>query len=101
MIVKRIENADGTVEFRSLDDHFRLAGLHEPNSECYAHGCVIHSPPQTGPLSQAVYNWRKDRSIMERLCSHGVGHPDQDAADHHIRIGQAWQNSHGCDGCCR
>lgn len=41
-------------------------------------------------------SWRADRQIMERICIHGVGHPDPDdykMQDPHERI-------HGCDGCC-
>jgi hypothetical protein len=38
---------------------------------------------------------------MERICPHGVGHPDPDDAAYHIRIGQGYKTIHGCDGCCR
>lgn len=100
MILKRIELVDGTVEFRSLDGHFKLGNLHPANPECYARGCVIHSPSQTGPLADALYNWREDRGIMERLCAHGVGHPDPDSADWLRLHGRDYENIHGCDGCC-
>lgn len=36
-------------------------------------------------------NYRMDMKVMERLCSHGVGHPDPDERTPYI---------HGCDGCC-
>ena len=35
-----------------------------------------------------------DRRIMERICPHGVGHPDPDDVLNQDRV-------HGCDGCCR
>ena len=38
--------------------------------------------------------WREDRRIMERICPHGVGHPDPDDVLNQDRV-------HGCDGCCR
>lgn len=37
-------------------------------------------------------HWRADRRIMERLCKHGIGHPDPDSRDP--------DGTHGCDGCC-
>lgn len=53
--------------------------------------------------------------IYERLCVHGVGHPDPDSAAWAQRTVQGdvdlyWQRErsdgsfvwvHGCDGCCR
>jgi len=40
--------------------------------------------------------WRDDRKIVERICVHGIGHPDPDQADFLIDAGM----THGCDGCC-
>jgi hypothetical protein len=34
---------------------------------------------------------------MERICEHGIGHPDPD--DRRIRTGED-MGDHGCDGCC-
>ncbi|WP_169807239.1 hypothetical protein [Herbidospora cretacea] len=49
--------------------------------------------------------WRSDRGLMERLCRHGVGHPDPDDIDRKRRARGddfAWAEAvHGCDGCCR
>ena len=39
--------------------------------------------------------------IMERLCEHGIGHPDPDDAS--WRKDNTPNNAdtiHGCDGCC-
>jgi hypothetical protein len=41
--------------------------------------------------------WRSDRKIMERICEHGVGHPDPD--EYRI-INGLDDGVHGCDGCC-
>lgn len=38
-------------------------------------------------------HWRGDRHLMERICPHGVGHPDPDDINP--------DGVHGCDGCCR
>jgi hypothetical protein len=41
---------------------------------------------------------------MERICEHGVGHPDPDHLDfvRHTKGGAAAETEsvHGCDGCC-
>jgi hypothetical protein len=42
-------------------------------------------------------HWRGDRDMMERICTHGIGHPDPD--DFRIRMGFD-SGVHGCDGCC-
>ena len=39
---------------------------------------------------------REDGRI-ERLCSHGVGHPVGHIRGH---IAHRWEWIHGCDGCC-
>jgi hypothetical protein len=100
MILERIEDADGSIQFVSPDGEHKLSGIHQPAPDCYQHGCVIHSPSQNWSLANAPYNWRTDRGIMERLCEHGVGHPDIDSADYNTRIGRSFENSHGCCGCC-
>jgi hypothetical protein len=41
--------------------------------------------------------WRYDRKIIERICPHGIGHPDPD--DFRVRQGLD-DGNHGCDGCC-
>jgi hypothetical protein len=40
-------------------------------------------------------HFRFDRYLMERICPHGVGHPDPDDPQ------SAIDGVHGCDGCCR
>lgn len=50
-------------------------------------------------------HWRNDRKFMERLCKHGIGHPDPDQMDFLRRAYDtdyvAAQGVHGCDGCCQ
>lgn len=59
--------------------------------------CPIHAPSQHS-LVAAPLHWRGDRRIMERICDHGVGHPDPDD----LKVGRSWaEGVHGCDGCCR
>lgn len=95
-----------------------------PRRACEGSGvpCCIHSPSghhmRTWPM-----NWRSDTGVMERLCPHGIGHPDPDHMAHvrsltpeheclplyaglsrnmecpHPHL--EWQGVHGCDGCCQ
>ncbi len=54
---------------------------------------VVHAPSDH-PMRVFPLNYRADREMTERVCPHGVGHPDpdQDLSDA--------QGVHGCDGCC-
>lgn len=95
-----------------------------PHSECAGRAvCVIHAPTNHHMRSWRLH-WRSDRGIFERMCPHGVGHPDPDQWAHWIAVGHArWLEDvaggvkppdattaeeyahaemvHGCDGCCR
>lgn len=65
--------------------------------------CCIHNP-SVHALDHAPLNWRSDRGLMERMCSHGIGHPDPDALAFRARgKSESWARAdsvHGCDGCC-
>jgi hypothetical protein len=63
---------------------------------CEGETCCIHSPTDHHMRSWRQH-WRDDRQIMERLCPHGIGHPDPD--DLTIRLVKS-AGIHGCDGCC-
>lgn len=71
-----------------------LVNVHN-TTECEGAYCTIHNMSdhhmRTFPQS-----WRIDQGIMERICPHGIGHPDPDNpwTEHDNR----WH--HGCDGCC-
>ena len=83
------------IEMRTL---VRLRGVH-PEGRCRGEVCVIHNPTEhhmrTWPL-----HWRQDRGIFERVCEHGVGHPDPDHYPHWSATGRLAQSIHGCDRCC-
>lgn len=76
-----------------------LVNVHSP-AACEGRGCAVHNHPSDHKLQNAPLNWREDRGILERVCQHGVGHPDHDSAVYLASIGQNVQNVHGCDGCC-
>jgi len=59
--------------------------------KCKGEHCVIHNPSDHH-MKDWPTNWRQDRNMMERICPHGVGHPDPDDLNK--------DTVHGCDGCC-
>lgn len=66
--------------------------------ECEGRPCCIHGPSQHR-MRDWMRWWRSDRGIMERICEHGVGHPDPDDVVFHASAGRDI-GVHGCDGCC-
>jgi len=80
-------------------DHGALATmtLHtHPEAQCEGQVCCIHNPSDHHMVGWPQ-NWRSDRKIMERICPHGIGHPDPD--DYRITHGFD-SGVHGCDFCC-
>lgn len=61
--------------------------------------CPLHSPSDHA-LNSAPLHWRSDRRIFERICSHGIGHPDPDSMAYARAYGSVDDGTHGCDGCC-
>ena len=58
---------------------------------CLGEFCTIHNPSDHH-MKAWPQTWRGDRRLMERICPHGVGHPDPDDLNP--------DTVHGCDGCC-
>jgi len=63
-----------------------------PRSKCEGQVCTIHNPSDHYAKDWPQH-FRLDRGIMERMCPHGVGHPDPDDVTD--------DTTHGCDGCCK
>jgi hypothetical protein len=89
---------------RLEEDRFRLQNgtslikLHSP--ELYkGRACVIHNQSDHN-LKHLPLHWRQDRRMFERVCEHGVGHPDPDDLAFHVSQGREWMGVHGCCGCC-
>lgn len=57
--------------------------------------CVIHYPTDHHMKDWRLH-WRDDKRAFERICKHGVGHPDPDDPK---SVGSG--AIHGCDGCCQ
>jgi hypothetical protein len=68
----------------------KLVGVHE-QWQCMRNYCTIHKPSDHS-MRRYKQLWRNDTKVMERVCEHGVGHPDPDEINP--------DGMHGCDGCC-
>ena len=68
---------------------------------CKGESCVIHNP-SAHAMRGFPTHWRADRALMERICPHGIGHPDPDDLAHYksLRPEDKYYAVHGCDGCC-
>ena len=67
--------------------------------DCVGPFCCIHNPSQHH-MREWPTHWRTDRYLMERVCPHGIGHPDPDHIAHLPQVVQDSESVHGCDGCC-
>lgn len=87
-------------------EHTRVTvtNVHDP-ALCAGRPCTIHNRSDHHMRSWPQ-NFRPDRGIMERICEHGVGHPDPDDLDWRPETsdgrveGRDTAGIHGCDGCC-
>lgn len=71
-----------------------LLNVHS-KEECLG-SCPIHKPSDHHMVSWPLH-WRQDRGFFERICQHGIGHPDPDSLKYYI---PEPNGIHGCDGCC-
>ena len=66
--------------------------------------CAIHSPSEHHMRDWPLL-YRSDRNMIERICAHGVGHPDPDQISFWFKTLDAAdataESVHGCDFCCR
>ncbi len=71
--------------------------------QCDPGPCVYHSPSDHR-MNTWPTNFRADPfafGLVERLCPHGVGHPDPDSVRWMSEVtGQDSWGIHGCDLCC-
>jgi hypothetical protein len=66
---------------------------------------VIHNPSDHAMRGFPTHfrmpmPWDIKGPHTERICPHGVGHPDPDDYEYWLSRGQNY-GVHGCDGCCR
>ena len=68
--------------------------MHSSDS-CAGEYCTIHNRSNHS-MRAFPQKWRGDKNMMERVCPHGIGHPDPDEINLHLPS----RKVHGCDGCC-
>lgn len=107
LILKQTIAAKWTLREDVVEIVGRTGGVlvtHAPDA-CAGENCCVHNP-SAHPLSTAPLNWRGDRGRMERICEHGVGHPDPDDLAYkrsvmsHAKYSSGAWGIHGCDRCC-
>lgn len=87
---------------RYLTGTNQLVWVHA-KEKCAGEYCCVHNPSDHH-MKDWPTHWRGDRYLMERICPHGIGHPDPDDIAFKERIlGKKRADVeaiHGCDGCC-
>lgn len=73
-------------------EHTDVHIMAHPVGQCVGKYCTIHNRSDHS-MRSFPQSWRGDQGFMERVCPHGVGHPDPDEITYEWLI-------HGCDGCC-
>ena len=79
------------VQLEHTDYYLRC---HSP-SRCAGEPCTMHNRTDHH-MRHMPQRWRGDVGKMERVCEHGVGHPDPDC----YYTSRYNDKVHGCDGCC-
>lgn len=85
-------------------EHSPIVIWAHPPTKCAGQPCTLHnrSDHHMRPWMQ---HWRDDRGLMERICPHGIGHPDPDQWEYLVNTyGEETARAefvHGCDGDCR
>lgn len=74
---------------------------HHTKDACKGRNCVIHNPSKH-LMARWERRFRPDKQTTERVCAHGIGHPDPDDVAYWRSEGRSEKSltTHGCDGCC-
>ncbi len=76
----------------------------DSSGQTIAHPCPWHKPSRHHMRSWPRVIRFEKYGLVERICSHGVGHPDPDSLafiGEYIAAGPHESLAiHGCDGCC-
>jgi len=99
---------DDSPEARGMEYHL----LENTNIAMWVHGkrdcmfperCTMHNRSDHS-MRKFPQHWRADRGLMERICPHGIGHPDPDQMYYYEQLleprAARAEGVHGCDGCC-
>ncbi|NJK88568.1 MAG: hypothetical protein HC923_03650 [Myxococcales bacterium] len=77
-------------------EHSREVITHHNAADCIDERCTVHNRSNHS-MRHFPQHYREDNGLMERICPHGIGHPDPD--DWKVIEKPEWR-VHGCDGCC-
>ena len=79
-----------------------LTRVHDADS-CFGPVCSLHNRSNHS-MRAFPQSWRADRFLMERICPHGIGHPDPDdpkiSMFNHTPGKVNYELLHECDNCC-
>lgn len=75
-----------------------LVNVH-PQTACNGRACPIHNLSDHN-MRHLPQHFRTDNGLMERVCTHGIGHPDPDALPFFEEQGIEGMGIHGCCGIC-
>lgn len=89
--------ADPGVQLENTDE--RIFNVHTATL-CEGRACTIHN--RTDHLMRGFpQHYREDKGLMERVCAHGVGHPDPDEGAYiEARFGYGALEAILIHGCC-
>ena len=77
-------------------EHSSISLRTHEEDQCAGESCTIHNRSDHH-MRHFPQFYHFGRSIMERKCTHGIGHPDPDE----IKIINGMDDGkHDCDGCC-
>lgn len=90
-----------------------LGNPHDPRV-CEGRACPVHNP-SNHHMADWPQNFRDPcvemmtmgmhPGLMERICLHGIGHPDPDHMEWYATCHDEGEiraeGTHGCDGCCQ
>lgn len=94
-----VDNVARQATITNSNHTFTLVRVHDAMA-CAGRGCALHNPSDHHMRDWDIVVREDKGSLFERICSHGVGHPDPDSLAYFIANGDDWMGVHGCDGCC-
>lgn len=74
--------------------------VHKRTADCDADGCAIHNQSYHHMVDWPTYMRVDKYYLIERICSHGIGHPDPDSLSFFRKKAMGWIGIHGCCRCC-
>lgn len=83
-----------------LNEQDVIQGVHH-QEKCTGY-CYIHNKSKH-PLRHNPLKINLDTGLLERICEHGIGHPDVDYLHAREESGEdiTFMGVHSCDGCCQ